>query len=115
VAVDQLTVTARRSGVVTVLAVAGELDLASGPVLDRALEEASGAGDQLIVLDLAELGFADVAGVHAMTGWDGRLRDQGKRLALINLAAPVARLLSLTGAREVLDIAESVEDAASGI
>lgn len=108
---DQLTVDARRSGSATVLAVAGELDLASVPVLDRALEDAVGGGDELVVLDFADLSFADVAGVHALTRWERRLQRRGRRLALINVRDPITRVLNLTGADEILEVAGSVEDA----
>jgi len=43
--------------------VAGALDIATSPELERTLEELNA---RLVVLDMRELGFMDCAGVHTI-------------------------------------------------
>lgn len=105
-----LTVRTRHRKDATILAVGGELDLASAPKLERAVERACESGGSLVVLDLAELSFLDVAGAHTLLSSNRRLRESGKRLGLINVQRQLGRLLSLTRASEVLRVADSLEE-----
>jgi anti-sigma B factor antagonist len=90
---EQLTVAISRARGATVLVVAGELDLASAPVLEEALGRAGSATDGLVVLDLARLEFIDVAGIHVLIRWSERLSELGKRLVLINVGERLERVL----------------------
>lgn len=90
----------------TVVAVAGELDLASYPRLEQAIDQVSGSAAETVVLDLAGLEFIDVAGLRAVLRSQERLRAAGKRLALRNQGTGVRRLLALTGLGDALEAAE---------
>lgn len=46
---------------------AGELDMASRPILDRSMDLASLRG-RVLVLDISELTFVDSSGIHALVG-----------------------------------------------
>ncbi|MGH2916254.1 MAG: STAS domain-containing protein [Solirubrobacteraceae bacterium] len=48
------------------LAVAGELDLATGPQLVREVDELADAGFARLVIDLRHLTFLDASGLHAI-------------------------------------------------
>ena len=77
----------------------GELDLATAPMLERALDDVIDAG-QAVVLDLCGVTFADCAGLEpvrwALHRWpSGRIRIVGAR-------RPVERVLTLTGMQEPL-------------
>lgn len=64
-----------------VLRVAGELDLATAPLLARELDLA-GAGRTDLVLDLSALAFCDVVGLTSVEQAARRLRDRGCRLSV---------------------------------
>jgi anti-anti-sigma factor len=62
--------------------VAGELDMAAAPELDRTLREAQSRW-RLVVLDLRELTFTDVSGVHAIVDASIRAREIDHRLVVL--------------------------------
>lgn len=75
------------------IAVAGELDLRSAPRLGRTLETAlSEAG--IVVLDLDELGFVDVAGGAPLRA-AGRVA--GRRLIVVNARPHIRKALTAIG------------------
>lgn len=62
--------------------VAGELDLATAPQLERTLRETQQQA-RLILLDLRELTFMDSAGVHTIVNASIAARQLGRRLVLL--------------------------------
>lgn len=93
-----------------VLALSGELDLASSPMLELELERANDAGVELVVVDLRRLAFMDSTGLHVLVKAHKRARDAGRRFALVQGGKQIQRLLSLTGLDEKLLIADSPEE-----
>jgi anti-anti-sigma factor len=78
------------------VSVAGELDIATTPQLERALREAQ-VQARLVVLDLRELAFIDNFGVHAIVNAGIRARQVGHRLFLLRGSPGVDRVFTLTG------------------
>ena len=103
---SHLSVGISKRGRTAVVVVAGELDIASAPVLQDAIERArqEGAGD--VVVDLADLAFMDVGGLRVLIRADRRAEQAGGRLTLANVRGEPRRLLTLTGAIEILKIGE---------
>ncbi|MGO9886299.1 MAG: STAS domain-containing protein [Solirubrobacteraceae bacterium] len=85
--------------------VAGELDIATVPQLDRMLRE-SQVEARLVVLDLRELEFMDSCGAHALVGHAVRARKAGRRLVLLRGRVIVDRMLTLTGCSGDLEIGD---------
>jgi anti-sigma B factor antagonist len=85
--------------------VAGELDLATVPQLERSLGEPQ-LQARLVVLDLRELAFMDSAGVHAIVNASIRARHVGGRLVLLRGPANVDRVFRLAGSSDDLEIRE---------
>jgi anti-anti-sigma factor len=108
---NDLKVSSRTQRGATVLTLSGELDLASVPALEQAVEGVSDSAGELVVLDLRELEFMDVAGLRAVLRSDQRLRERGKRLALAGPGYSVRRLLALTGQDDVLSVFDSTGEA----
>lgn len=106
---SDITVGISRRGRVIVVAVAGEIDIASTPQLERLLEEAC-AGGADIVVDLAEVTFMDVSGLRALLDARRRAERDGVPLALANVPPAVVRLLKLTRAYEELTIIDGPGD-----
>jgi anti-sigma B factor antagonist len=85
--------------------VAGELDIATAPALERTLLE-SEARARRVVLDLRELEFVDCWGVHVIVRASARLRTAGGRLVIVRGRSYVDRTFALTKTSELLEIVE---------
>jgi anti-anti-sigma factor len=75
--------------------VRGELDIATKPVLERALIEQARIGGP-VVLDLRELALIDATGLELLLRTNARVRRDGRELQLIP-GPSVRRLLDLCG------------------
>ena len=83
--------------------VGGELDIATTPQLERALSQSQA---RLVVLDLRELAFIDICGMHDIINAGIRARKAGRRLVLVRVPANVDRMLSLTGSSDQVEIGD---------
>jgi len=92
-----LTVTTTREDSCVVVALGGELDIATGPVLDAGLRAAlSGAAvPTRLVLDLTALEFADVAGIGVLLRHERALASAGGTLELREPSAMVRRMVAV--------------------
>ncbi len=95
----------------TVVAVCGELDLATSPVLDRELDLVASTADRApLVLDLTRLEFMDSTGLSLLVKAHQHAVESGRRFGLIKGSAQVERLLSLTGVGERIAVADSLAE-----
>lgn len=111
------TVSAEPDGDVAVVAVAGELDMATAPALQQAVTRLVDAGQTRLVFDLANVSFCDSTGLSVF------IRAQNRSVAAggeVRLAAPqraVQRVLEVSGLVGVLrthpTVAEAVTSASS--
>lgn len=90
-----------------VVRVAGELDIASAPQLDEALHRA-GLRARLTVLDLRELTFMDSSGVRVIVRAAERAHRAKHRLTVLRGPSQIDRILTLTGAWNLLDTVDLV-------
>jgi anti-sigma B factor antagonist len=98
----------------TLLAVSGELDLASSPALEEQLERAFRLQPAVVILDLRALDFMDSTGLSLLIKAHQSAEGTGKRLCLVKGPPQVQRLLSLTGVQERLTVLDAPEDALNG-
>jgi anti-sigma B factor antagonist len=91
------------------LAVSGELDLASAPVLEEQLDRADVSDAAVVVVDLRELDFMDSTGLHLLLKTHKRAQGLGRRFALVRGNKQIERLLSLTGVDDKLVVVDSPE------
>jgi anti-anti-sigma factor len=76
---------------------AGELDMASAPVLEDGLRHALERGARRLVVDLRDLEFMDSSGLTVLARWSLGARDDRYALALVPGPRPVQRLFEITG------------------
>jgi anti-anti-sigma factor len=79
---------------------AGELGVATTPQLVRTLLEPE-LQALLVVLDLSELAFMDIFGVHAIVNASIRARQGGRRLFVLRGSPKVDRMFTLTESSDV--------------
>jgi anti-anti-sigma factor len=107
---EHLRVDARRTDERVVLHLTGELDLASSPVFERALEDADVASAPLLVLDLDELKFVDSTGLRVILLAHEGSRARGQEFAITQGSPQVQRLLSITSVAEHMRVLSTPDD-----
>lgn len=105
-------VTLDGSGPVPVARVAGEVDLANATRLRQELVAlATGEFDWLVV-DLADVSYADSSGIKVLFDLARDLRRRSQSLAVtVPQGSPLRRLLKITNFQEVAPICDDVETA----
>lgn len=93
-----------------VLRLGGELDLASAPILERALEGTEIGTAALLVLDLDELQFVDSSGLRVILLAHEHARERGQEFAITPGSPQVQRLLSITSVTEHLRVIASPDE-----
>jgi anti-anti-sigma factor len=85
------------------LGVAGDIDMATEPVLWDAVEKAVTAdGIALVVVDLAETTFMDCFGMSALIRGARLAADHGRRLRVVNATGIALIVLRTTGVSGIL-------------
>jgi anti-sigma B factor antagonist len=79
-----------------VLALYGDLDLASSSLLDAVLENAELDAEEHVVIDLSGLEFMDAAGLRVLVAAQQRSLQNGHRLSLLRGRRTVQRIFELT-------------------
>ena len=86
------------------LALHGELDMLSAPLLTRELEAAARRRPARIVLDLRDLSFMDVSGLRAILDAARSARRDGRSLVIANPMPHIIRLLELTAIDQSVEV-----------
>nr|WP_296068022.1 STAS domain-containing protein [uncultured Actinoplanes sp.] len=84
----------------TGIRVAGEVDMATQPVWEVALDVMCGAPDDTVV-DMAGLTFIDVGGLRALARAALSLRSRGRRVSLYGVRPAIRRLIDVLGWTEL--------------
>jgi anti-anti-sigma factor len=91
-----------------VVAAAGELDLATAPILQARLDEASHLRPELLVLDLSQLTFMDSTGLRIVLAADAAARREARRLAVVRGPDPVHRVFLIALLDKRLDLVDDL-------
>ena len=97
-----------RNGI-TSIALSGELDMATVPILNDQLTVSEQDGSKAIVLDLRDLRFIDSSGLHALVRAYRRSEMNGHRLLLVGANPSTRRLCEITGTEFLLDAKGTAE------
>jgi len=96
---------------VVVLALTGEIDVAAAPAVRERFAEALERRPQAVVVDMADVTFADSSALRELLRADATMRAAGTRFMPAALPPVVERPLELTRALELLDVAPTVDAA----
>jgi anti-sigma B factor antagonist len=96
--------TKTEDGVATVV-VEGELDISTAPEFDATMADVEREVAGTLLLDLDRLRFLDSTGLRSLLSARRRAEAAGRRLWLANLPPDVERVLDVTGARRMFEIA----------
>jgi anti-sigma B factor antagonist len=99
----RINVSPAEEGVVTI-AVAGELDLATAPLIGATFNRLDSVQRLHVHLDVSGVSFCDAAGLNAFLAADRLLRASSGRLTLIRPSPQIRRLLTITKLDQILAI-----------
>jgi anti-sigma B factor antagonist len=102
---DAFRVVFRDDPAAVVLALEGEADIATAPLLIQALARASADGAAPVVLDAASLEFIDASCVSVIVVAADRLREQGRDLVVRSPASLFRRVLSVLDMEDLIEAA----------
>jgi anti-sigma B factor antagonist len=97
---DPITIEVELAQGLSIVRIAGELDLETEPALHQALDGAGLDDASSVELHLDELTFIDSSGLRCLVLWAQRL----ERLVLVDPTPPVERVLAISGLDHVLAI-----------
>jgi len=105
------SVTTRAIDELSVVDVAGEVDVFSAPELAEQLTQLFDAGRRTVVVDLTSVTFLDSTGLGTLVAARNRAEEAGGQLPIIGSGERVLKLFRITGLDEVFEIYPSIEAA----
>jgi anti-sigma B factor antagonist len=87
-----------------VVAVTGEIDMATAPALEARIDAVLAAGPSIVVLDLADTAFMDSTGLGVVVRAARRLEERSAKLIVRSPQPAVQRVLHITGVERMLAI-----------
>src|SRR5215210_5690444 len=99
---QQMEVDISRVDSADVIAVRGELDMASALSLAAPLTDLANDGERAVLLDLSRLTFMDSTGMSVLLNARRRLTRQGRDMVVVCPSGAVRRVLEMTSMLETL-------------
>jgi anti-sigma B factor antagonist len=100
---EAFSVRTEQYGEAAVVVPTGELDLATAPALEEALERAFQGDSARVVLDLRELEFIDSSGLRTLLTARRRADDARTQFSLVAGHRGLERTLEIAGVHKVFD------------
>ena len=98
----------------TVLAVSGEIDIATAPSLREKLHSLLADGRSRLIVDLDDVTFLDSTALGVLVGLLKRARTEGGELRIVCNQPRVRKVFEITRLDSAFDLCNSVEDAVKG-
>jgi anti-sigma B factor antagonist len=98
----------------SVLAVSGEVDVATVPRLREQLHGLVAQGSNKIVVDLDSVDFLDSTGLGVLVGALKRVRSNDGELSLVCTQPRIRKVFEVTGLTKVFNLYDSVDEAVAG-
>jgi anti-anti-sigma factor len=108
---EELVVREERLGESNLIAVRGDVDSSTAPILADALRRATVDGEGRVVLDLCETSFIDSAGISTLLNGLRRLTRQRRKLVVVCPPGPPRRVFELLGLVGTFDLVDSLSEA----
>jgi anti-sigma B factor antagonist len=111
--VTGLAISVESHGPTTLVALRGDLDLATAPDLRECLVKVIDEGTRIVV-DMETVGFLDSAGLGVLVGGLKRVRAHEGSLRLVCTQERILKIFRITGLTKVFPIHGTVEEAVAG-
>jgi anti-sigma B factor antagonist len=96
-----------------VIAVGGEIDVATAPQLRECLHRVIARGESTVLVDLLNVTFLDSTALGVLVGALKRCRELGGDLQLVVADSRIVKIFEITGLTNVFTIVDSLEAAGS--
>jgi anti-sigma B factor antagonist len=106
---DAMTTSVTVQDDATVLTVAGEVDLATAPALENAIDSTLAGKPGALVIDLSEVSFLASAGMSALVA--AHKRAGGTRIAVVADGPATSRQLKMTNLDQVFALHPTLDEA----
>jgi anti-anti-sigma factor len=107
------TAVAYQNGI-AVLTVGGDIDLATVPALEAAIDEALVARPTGLVIDLSEVGFLASAGLQALVATHNNV-SKSAHFAVVANSASTSRPIQLTGLDQIFELYPTLDEALTAV
>lgn len=111
---DAIAVAVAYENGVAVLTVTGEVDLATVPALEAAIDEALATQPSALVIDLSAVDFLASAGLQTLVTTQERVSGSG-HFAVVAEGAATSRPIQLTGLDEIFGLYPTLAEALSAV
>ena len=101
-------------GDATIIVIAGRVDTATAPDLEKAINREIELGHRKILLDFAGVSYISSGGLRVLLATAKKLRTPADRFALCSLGAEVHKVLMLAGFTTIFSIYPSEGEALAG-
>jgi anti-sigma B factor antagonist len=101
----------REGGALPVIAVGGEIDVATAPQLREVLHRVIAQGQPTVILDLLDVTFLDSTALGVLVGALKRCRELGGELHVVVTDPRIMKIFEITGLTKVFPIASSLASA----
>ena len=108
---QEFDITERADAAPPVIAVSGEIDVATAPQLRECLQRVIAQGEPTIVLDLLGVTFLDSTALGVLVGALKRCREAGGDLHIVVADPRIMKIFEITGLTNVFTIADSLQAA----
>lgn len=99
---------------VAVLAVSGEIDLATIPAFEVAITDALSQRPAALIVDLSGVDFLASAGLQALVATHEKIGGSAK-FAVVAVGPATSRPIQLTGLDQILSLRSSLDDARAAV
>jgi anti-sigma B factor antagonist len=106
-----LSVSSSQQGGVTIVHVAGEIDVYTAPLLREVLDKQIAEGRTDLVVDLEKVTFMDSTGLGVLVGRLKLVRGQNGSLRIVSAEERILKVFSITGLDKVFHIHPSIDEA----
>ena len=101
----------RTGAAAPVIAVSGEIDVATAPQLRESLHRVIAQGEATVMLDLLDVTFLDSTALGVLVGALKRCRELGGELHIVVADPRIMKIFEITGLTNVFTIADSLQAA----
>jgi anti-anti-sigma factor len=99
---------------IAVLKVGGDIDLATVPALEAAIDEALVPKPTGLVIDLSDVGFLASAGLQTLAATHNNV-SQSAQFAVVANSASTSRPIQLTGLDQIFELYPTLEEALTAV
>jgi anti-sigma B factor antagonist len=108
---ELITVQTKTTETYGLVAVVGEIDIASAPALQEAIDSLVDGGVRHLIVDLDGVGFIDSSGLSALVGVVNRLGAES--LGVVTSRPQIRRVFQISGLEQIIRLFDTVGAAIS--